>query len=213
MHGSGAGTGRNTMWSEERFFFDVESVLRRFDDPGAEQPDRGQARRLVQDLELLAEREPRLAERCYALQSRIYLKLQEYEQALHSVERALSLAPLNPGLIVLRGEIHQSQDSYSAALRDFSDALERNPDAVTARMHRAEIQLAGGDPMAALVDITNALRQEPRSARLLYRRGLILTDLRRAQEACADFKAAAQLATEPALRTKAQQRLRELGVS
>ncbi len=46
---------------------------------------------------------------------------------------ATQLAPLDPGLIVLRGEIYQGQDAYSAALRDFSEALERNPDAVTTR--------------------------------------------------------------------------------
>lgn len=201
------------MWSDDRFLFDVEAVIARFDGPDSQLPDRAQARRLVQDLELLGEREPRLAERCYALQARIYLKLQEFEQALFSVERAIALAPLDPGLVVLRGEIHQGQDAYSAALRDYGEALERNPDAVTARMHRAEIQLAGGDPLSALADISDALRQEPRSARLLYRRGLILIDLRRAHDACADFRAAAQLATDPALRAKAEKRLRELGIS
>jgi tetratricopeptide (TPR) repeat protein len=204
---------RKTMWPDDRFLDDVEAVLERFDGPEPQRPDRAQARRLVQDLELLGEREPRLAERCYGLQARIYLKLQEFEQALLSVERAIALAPLDPGLVVLRGEIHQGADAYSSALRDFSEALERNPEAVTARMHRAEIQLAGGDPKAALADINDALRQEPRSARLLYRRGLILIDLRRAHEACADFQAAAQLATDPTLRGKAEKRLRELGIS
>ncbi len=208
-----ADASRKIMWPDDRFFLDVEAVIARFDGPEAQRPDRAQARRLVQDLELLGEREPRLAERCYALQARVYLKLQEFEQALFSVERAIALSPLDPGLMVLRGEIHQGQDAYSAALRDFSDVLERNPDAVTARMHRAEIQLAGGDPMSALTDITDALRQEPRSARLLYRRGLILADLRRGKEAGADFQAAARLATDPALRAKAEKRLRELGIS
>lgn len=201
------------MWPDDRFLYDVTSVLEQFDGPEAQRPDRAQARRLVQDLELLADREPRLAERCYGLQARIYLKLHEFEQALLSVERAIAMAPLDPGLIVLRGEIYQGQDAYSAALRDFSEALERNPDAVTARMHRAEIQLAGGDPASALTDISDALRQEPRSARLLYRRGLILIDLRRAKEACIDFQAAARLATDPVLRAKAEKRLRELGIS
>jgi len=213
LQGGSSGAGRKPMWPDDRFLYDVEAVIARFDGPEAQRPDRAHARRLVQDLELLGEREPRLAERCYALQARIYLKLQEFEQALLSVERAISLAPLDPGLVVLRGEIHQGQDAYSAALRDFSEALERNPDAVTARMHRAEIQQVGGDPTAALADITDALRQEPRSARLLYRRGLILADLRRAHEACADFRAAAQLASDPVLRAKAEKRLRELGIS
>jgi hypothetical protein len=70
---------------------------------------------------------------------------------------------------------------------------------------------AVGDPARALEDINDALKHEPRSLRLLYRRGLILVDLRRSQEASADFRLVAQLSPDLDLKKKAEQRLRELG--
>ncbi len=38
------------MWPDDRFLYDVTSVLEQFDGPEAQRPDRAQARRLVQDL-------------------------------------------------------------------------------------------------------------------------------------------------------------------
>ena len=175
------------------------------------EPDHPRARQLIQQLEQLAAQTPRAADRSYAYQARLYALLQEYENAVAAVERAIALMPTDSTLLILRGDIHKQFEDYSQALLDYSQALESHPSAVTARMHRAEVFQAKGRYSEALEDINTALQREPRSLRLLYRRGLILVDMRRVNEAMNDFRAVARLSPEAELKRKAEQRLHELG--
>ncbi len=188
------------------FFADVEQVM-----AGATDADRPRLRQLVEELAHIAERVPRVADRCYVYQARLYARLQDYEQALTALDQARQLAPLDAELTILRGDIHRQMQEYSQALQDYTCVLEAHPEAVTARIHRAEMLHATGHLEQALQDILEALRHEPRSLRLLYRRGLILADLRRPREASADFRMVAQLSPEAELKKKAAERLRELG--
>ena len=190
------------------FFTDIEKVIAEFSDA-----DRPRLRKMIEELDRIAERVPRTADRCYTYQARLYAKLQEYELALAAVEKARQLMPLDDNLVLLRGDIHRQAQEYSQALQDYSDVLAEHPEAVTARMRRAEMLHANGEHAQALEDINAALKHEPRSLRLLYRRALILIDLRRAVEAIADLKNVARLSPESDLKKKAEQRLRELGES
>jgi tetratricopeptide (TPR) repeat protein len=194
------------MLPTETFFADLDQVIADFTDA-----DRPRLRRMADELEHIAERVPRVADRCYAYQARLLARLEEYEQALTALDRAVQLAPLDEGLVILRGDIHRQADEFSKALQDYTRVLEQHPEAVTARIRRAEVLHAGGNFDQALQDINDALHHEPRSLRLLYRRGLILADLRRPREASADFRAVAQLSPDPDLKKRAEQRLRELG--
>ena len=188
------------------FFADVEQVI-----AGVTAADRPRLRHLVDELARIAERVPRVADRCLVYQARLYAQLQEFEQALTALDQARQLAPLDDQLTILRGDIHRQMREFSQALQDYTSVLEAHPEAVTARIHRAEMLHATGDLEGALRDINDALRHEPRSLRLLYRRGLIQADLRRPREASADFRTVAQLSPEAELKKKAAQRLRELG--
>jgi tetratricopeptide (TPR) repeat protein len=194
------------MFPTDSFFPDLDHVLNTFNDA-----DRPRLRKMVDELERIAERVPGVAEKCYAYQARLYARLQEYEQALAAVDRAIAFAPLDRDLVILRGDIYREAQEFSKAMLDYSRVLEQDPQAVTARIHRAEMLLAAGNPAQALQDINDALKHEPRSLRLLYRRGLVLTELRRIKEACNDFRQVVQLSPESELRKKAEQRLRELG--
>lgn len=196
----------DAMLPTDTFFADVEHLI-----ATATEADRPRLRKLADELERTAERVPRVADRCYVCQARLYARLQEFEQALAALDRAMQLSPLDDGLMILRGDIHRQMKEYSRALQDYSHVLEERPEAVTARIHRAEVLHAAGSFEQALQDINEALRHEPRSLRLLYRRGLILADLRRPLEAVMDFRAVAQLSPDSELRRKAEQRLRELG--
>lgn len=194
------------MLPTDSFFTDLDIVLNTFTDA-----DRPRLRKMTEELDRMAERVPGVAERCYAYQARLYARLQEYEQALAAVDRAIAFAPLDHALVILRGDIHREAEEYSKAMLDYSLVLEQDPQAVTARIHRADMLLAAGSPIQALQDINDALKHEPRSLRLLYRRGLVLADLRRIKDACADFRQVVLLSPEAGLRKKAEQRLRELG--
>jgi tetratricopeptide (TPR) repeat protein len=194
------------MLPTDTFLADVETVIAAFTEA-----DRPRARKMVEELELIATKVPRVADRCYTYQARLYAKLQEYEQALAAVERAVQLMPLDDNLIVLRGDIYREAEEYSKALQDYSRVLEAHPEAVTARMRRAETRQQKGEFLEALQDINEALKHEPRSLRLLYRRALVLVDLRRVPEAMADLKSVARLSPDKDLKRKAEQRLRELG--
>ncbi len=194
------------MLPTDTFFTDIETVM-----AGFTEADRPRVRKMAEELELIATKVPRVADRCYTYQARLFAKLQEYEKAIAAVERALQLMPLDDNLIVLRGDIYRQADEYSKALQDYSSVLESHPDAVTARMRRAEMRQQKGEFSEALQDINEALKHEPRSLRLLYRRALVLIDLRRAPEAIADLKSVARLSPDNDLKRKAQQRLRELG--
>lgn len=188
------------------FFADVQAVIAHFSEA-----DRPRARLLVDELTRIARRMPHLADRCYADQARLFAHLREYEQALAAAERAVQARPFDETLLTLRGDLKRQAQQFAQALLDYSAVLEHNPEAVTTRMKRAETHQANGHLEAALADINEALTHEPRSLRLLYRRGLILADLRRLPEAAADFRTVADLTPDPDLRRKARQRLRELG--
>lgn len=188
------------------FFADVQQVIAHFTEA-----DRPRARLLADELARMARRLPHLADQCYADQARLFAHLHEFEQALAAAERAVQLRPFDESLLALRGDLNRQAQDFAQALVDYSAALEHNPAAVTTRMKRAETHQASGQLEAALDDINEALTHEPRSLRLMYRRGLILADLRRMAEASADFRTVANLTPDPDLRRKARQRLRELG--
>jgi tetratricopeptide (TPR) repeat protein len=188
------------------FFADVENVIATFTEA-----DRPRLRQLITELTRIAERVPRVADRCFAYQARLYAMLHEYERAVTAVNQALELMPLDDSLLILRGDIHRQAEEYTQALTDYADVIEARPDSVTARVKRADLRQTLGDPQTAFDDISAALRLEPRSMRLLYRRGLILVELRRTAEAIKDFHMVAQLSVEPALKHKALERLKELG--
>lgn len=195
------------MLPTDTFFADVERVIAEYADG-----DHFRSKVLVDELERIAKRMPRLADRCYAYEARLYAKMREYELAKVAIERALTAMPLDDNLLVLRGDIHRQAEEYSQAVQDYTKVVEANPEAVTARMHLAEVHQASGSYEAALSDINEALRHEPRSLRLIYRRALILLDLRRAHEALTDLNTVARLSPDVELRQKAETRLRELGV-
>lgn len=192
--------------STDAYFAQLDEFLAAFGEA-----DRPRGRKLVADLAEMATRQPRLAERCYAYQARLYTLLEEYEQAQIAVEKALLLMPFDDGLQILRGDILRESDEYSHALYQYSRIIDQNPESVTARMRRAEMHQAHGDLPAALADLNAALKHEPRSLRLLYRRGLLLSQMGRVAEAAADFEKVVHQSPEAELRQKARERLRELG--
>ncbi len=194
------------MLPNENFFADVERVLAEVTDVA---PARLQA--LADELERLAGRFPRVADRCYAYQARLYAKMHDYERAKAAVDRALVLLPLDQTLQMLRGDLYREAREYTQAISVYAGMVQSTPEAVTAQMNLAEVQKARGNPEQALQNINEALKHEPRSLRLIYRRALILVDLRRVSEAVADLQLVARLTPDDALRGKAEQRLRELG--
>ena len=194
------------MLPTDSFFTDIDRVITDF-----AEADRPRVRKLIQELGLIAERVPGSADRCYAYQARLFARLLEFEQALAALDYAIQLAPLDDTLKVLRGDIYQQANDYSQALREYTSVVDDHPEAVTARMNRAEVLRAVGSPESALADLNEALKHEPRSPRLLYKRGLLLVELRRVREAVMDFRQVRQLSPNVELRKKAEQRLRELG--
>ena len=159
----------------------------------------------------MAQNTPAVADRCYAGQARLLAQLEEYEQALVAVEKALLLMPQDDALMIIRGDIHRAADEYSRALQDYTEVLNARPNSVTARVRRAELRQARGQFKEALADVNAALQYEPRSLRLVYRRGLILIDLGRVKDAQTDFQTVARLGVDGELKSKARERLRELG--
>lgn len=195
------------MLQTDTFFADIERVIAEYADA-----DVARLQIMVDELERIAMRIPRVADRCYAYQARLLVRMRAYEQAMAAVERALLLMPTDEGLLVLRGDIHRHVQAYPQAVQDYEAVVDANPEAVTARMRLAEVHQASGDFDSALREITEALKHEPRSLRLIYRRALILLDLRRPADATADLRTVARLSADDALRRKAEQRLRELGL-
>jgi tetratricopeptide (TPR) repeat protein len=192
------------MRTKESAFADVDEAL-------AAPTDRPRLRRLVDELGQIALATPAVADRCYAGQARLLTQLEEYEQALVAVEKALLLMPQDDTLLIMRGDIHRAADEFSSALQDYTQVISARPNSVTARVHRAELRQARGQFAEALADVNAALQYEPRSLRLVYRRGLILMDLGRVKEAQTDFQAVARLGVDGDLKQKAIERLRELG--
>ncbi|KAB8193604.1 tetratricopeptide repeat protein [Nonomuraea phyllanthi] len=146
------------------------------------------------DLDHTLELDPEFAA-AYVNRSGIMAGLGEHEQARRDVVRGLALAPRDPHLLCVLGQVELAEGRPAEARTAFDAALEADPALVAAWAGRAELAFGRGEHDAALADLTRAL-ELAETAELLFNRSVVYRAAGLAGKARDDLLRAAQLDPE-----------------
>lgn len=164
---------------------------------------RGDHEGALADLDHALELDPGFTD-AYVNRAGLLVALGEYERARADAERGLLLAPANPYLLCVLGQIEMAGDGEDRAERArhaFDSALSRDPNLASAWANRGILAFESGDVDGAVRDLTRALEltaaSEPGGqAPLLFNRAVALRAAGREREAVADLTRALELAPD-----------------
>ncbi|PYY20346.1 MAG: hypothetical protein DMG62_23715 [Acidobacteria bacterium] len=115
--------------------------------------------------------------------------LKEYQRAIQDFERALDLDPTFAGAYNNRGLAYRGLKEYQRAIEDYDRAITLDPTSIAAYDNRYEAYRLIGNYELALSDLDCILTlQENVEARTYNNRGLVLSYLKRYEEAIEDYE-------------------------
>jgi tetratricopeptide (TPR) repeat protein len=132
----------------------------------------------------------------YINRARLLADIGRPDAAEDDAVAGLRLAPDNPHLHVVLGQVYAERADYHAAFAAFDQALTLDPDLVEALSGRAATAWRVDDCEGALVDFQRAVQLAPDDPAPRFGRALVLQETGRWAEALADLDAAAFLAPE-----------------
>lgn len=98
----------------------------------------------------------------------------QWDEAIATLGQALSLAPTNPRIYVLRGMTYQSKGDIEAALKDFDQALTINPKSVLAWYSRGTLHLDQGQNEQAVEAFNQVIQLDAGDPNALFLRAIAL---------------------------------------
>lgn len=101
------------------------------------------------------------------------LMVAQADKAVTDVTRALTLAPDDPGLLMMRAQAKELLKRYSEAETDLTAALKVDSEREEALVARAELRRKMGHLDQAQADVTRALTLKPDDADALLERGIL----------------------------------------
>jgi tetratricopeptide (TPR) repeat protein len=116
----------------------------------------------------------------------------EYARARADAERGLRLAPGNPHLLCVLGQVEMAERRPGPARSAFDDALALDPALAAAWANRGILAFETGDVEGAVRDLTRALELDEQPP-VLFNRAMALRAAGREQEARADLTRALEL--------------------
>ena len=134
----------------------------------------------------------------------IYIFLNEYNEALIYINRAIDLNPDNDGFYVNRGSIFANIGQHEKAIKDYNRAIEINPISVIALNNRGNIYAQLNRYEEAIADFSSALKLQPDSASLYVNLGIALSNSGNFEKAHQNLNKALELDSSnlPALHNK-----------
>jgi tetratricopeptide (TPR) repeat protein len=115
------------------------------------------------------------------------------QDALETIDRAVTISPAYADALALRGEILMSHKRYDQALESLDRALKLNPSQAYAARARGRLFILRKQYHAALEDLNHSLALYPNDAVALAARGHVFMMWNRYEEAFQDFNRAIQL--------------------
>lgn len=134
------------------------------------------------------------AAQLYAVRASLRLQMQQVSAALQDLEKAMTLAPQNPGIRVNRAQAYRSFGRFDEAMEDLDVAVEQAPDLLPARFNRGALLYARGDFSMALTDFDHCIAVDPHAAAPYFNRASTYWELGRSDEALADLERFLELA-------------------
>ena len=113
----------------------------------------------------------------YEYQARIAEDAEDYQGAVGSLTRAISIFRGDERWLLKRGMCWQELEQYEKAIEDFNEALRINPDFAEALNGLGNIKSFTGDNAAAIEYYTKAIAIKPDYAIAIYNRGVSKADL------------------------------------
>ena len=115
----------------------------------------------------------------------------KYGDAVDNLTKAIGLRPKDTETYILRGEAYVKLHDLGRAMPDLEKALELDPDYENSRAAYADGRAAAWDSEGAIEHYTRALAANPSFGRCYLKRGKLLYDTGRWDDAAADLRRAA----------------------
>jgi tetratricopeptide (TPR) repeat protein len=141
----------------------------------------------------------------------VYLASGDYDRAIAAYDKALQLNPGDADAYNNRGTAYGHKGDHDRAIADYDQAIRLQPDLAEAYNNRGIAFEAKGDHARALADYDKAIQLKPNNAGAYMNRSIVQRAKGDYGQAIADLEKCRDLAREPALRTAAEQALRDLG--
>jgi len=136
---------------------------------------------------------PELLADIYRKRSSTYLALNEYQQSLEDLNRAIKLDPKVVKTYILRGQAYLFLNEYQRAIKDFDRAIKLNPNYAKAYGLRGEAYHLLNDYQQAIKDFGSALKLDPDNVITYIDRGETNYLLNKHWQAIEDFDQAIKL--------------------
>ena len=139
-----------------------------------------------------------------------YSALGEYGNAIGDYNRALQSDPSNAGAYLALGNVYLQQGNMAQALQEYDHSIQIDPNFTAAYLNRGTIYGNQGLYAKALEDYTQAIAINPNDPLLYFNRAVIYAGIGAKEGAISDYNRVINLATDPALRSAAQNELEKL---
>jgi tetratricopeptide (TPR) repeat protein len=127
----------------------------------------------------------------------VWSDLGRFDEAARMYGRAVALNPQDPLALRGRGVSYFGMKDYPKAIADFTEAVRLQPNDPGAYDRRATALFESGDSAGALADLDKCLTLKSGSGECQFRRGIILSDMKRPADARKALDAS--LAAEPSV--------------
>jgi serine/threonine-protein kinase len=126
--------------------------------------------------------------------------LSRYRNAIEDYSRALELKPDYAEAYYNRGAAKAELDNFEAGMQDFQTALEKKPDLENGKINIALSKLGMKQYQAAIDGLTEIIEERADNlARAYFYRGEAYYELKQKDQACSDWRKAANLKHEQAI--------------
>jgi tetratricopeptide (TPR) repeat protein len=126
----------------------------------------------------------------------VYAELDHHRKAINDMNEAIKLEPSRAEFYSNRGSCHFGVSDFKKSIQDFSEAIRRNPKDPENYFRRAEAEASDGQKQAALKDYDEAIKLQTDKAAVAdyhYRRAMVLSDMRRYDDAIVDLSKAMEI--------------------
>jgi tetratricopeptide (TPR) repeat protein len=155
-------------------------------------------RSAIKDLDKAIELDPNNAE-IYYFRGFSHAELEKYNNAIEDYSKAIELDPDYAAAYYNRGAAKAEQKHYEAGMSDFEIALNKKPDLVNGRINIALSKLGMEKYEEAITDLTAVIdMRDENLARAYFYRGEAQYELKKKENACADWRRASNLGHEQA---------------
>ncbi len=154
--------------------------------------EQGSSKEALHDLNKVIELKPaEYLPMAYQSRATLMANTGRFENALSDINQALELDSSNVSYLLVRGRLYLDMNRMVQAKNDFDKAVQLNPDEAVPYYYRAMYYTKVKDFKSALKDYDAMVILDPENGELYYNRAIIKYQLGQKDEACQDFRQAA----------------------